>query len=474
MIFLYYSSLFAKVVTSKWATSFFPFEIGVFQGCTISPILFDLVYQLCIDFVEQHGSNPYAFTQSFDLNKKFGILELLQLVYADDHTLVNRTISGAQRTLNEIFKWLSWTKCMKAKPTKCKSLAFCNTTLQGSTSFGTVDAHLLIGSDPISDIADTPFKFLGRKISKELDSKNLRNTVLRAFKENFCLLDAQHLKGSAKAWIYNNFILAFLSWPFLVYDFPPSFADDLTPVVNRYLKKWLKVHHPASPEIFYLPEAGLKLKHPKTFLKCMQLSKHHLLANSKDPKVRFIYESKLHKAINSRANKWSPETTLYDLEAELSWESKFIHKGNLSSSHSSTNFATASNKIKRQCISKRMKKIEADKMRVRLYDLCRNGNFTSWDNLMSSDISWFDMIYDFSEAVLSFRLNGISKSLPSPSNLRRWGVKGEGKCTLCNKKNATADHILSHCVVALNQDRYTWRHDNVLITIHKDLVGLVR
>ena len=84
------------------------------------------------------------------------------------------------------------------------------------------------------------------------------------------------------------------------------------------------------------------------------------------------------------------------------------------------------------------------------------------------------MIYDLSEVVLAFRLNGMSNSLPSPSNLRRWGVKFEGKCTLCNKKNATAAHILSNCIVALNQDRYTWRHDNVLTVIHKDLVALVR
>ena len=93
---------------------------------------------------------------------------------------------------------------------------------------------------------------------------------------------------------------------------------------------------------------------------------------------------------------------------------------------------------------------------------------------MSSDISWYDMIHDIPEDVLSFRLNAISKALPSPSNLHRWGVKKEGKCHLCNKQKATAAHILSNCYVALTQDRYTWRHDNVLIAIHKDLIGLVR
>ena len=265
-----------------------------------------------------------------------------------------------------------------------------------------------------------------------------------------------------------------MSWPLMIYDFPPSYADKFTAIVNKFVKSWLNVHHPTSPEVFYLPEAGLKLKHLKTYLKCMQLTKHHLLANSRDPKVRCIYESRLHKAHASRANKWSPEATLVDIERELIWESKFLPKGNISSSRTHQPFISASPKLKRKLISKRLKKKEADKMRVRLLNLCKNGNFTTWDNIMSSDITWSDMIHDLSESVLAFRINGISNSLPSPSNLRTWGVKVEGRCALCNKRNATTAHILSNCYTALTQNRYTWRHDNVLISIHKDILGLVR
>lgn len=92
---------------------------------------------------------------------------------------------------------------------------------------------------------------------------------------------------------------------------------------------------------------------------------------------------------------------------------------------------------------------------------------------MSSDISWNDMIYDLSEGVLSFRLNAISRSLPCPNNLRRWGLRSQGNCQLCSSRCATSAHILSNCYIALTQGRYTWRHDNVLIGIHKHLVGLV-
>ena len=147
-----------------------------------------------------------------------------------------------------------------------------------------------------------------------------------------------------------------MSWPLLIYDFPPSFADKLTPVVNRYLKKWLNLSHPVSPEIFYLPETGLKLKHPKTTLKGLQLTKHHLLTYSRDPKVRYIYESRLLKASKSRANRWHPEVELQKITDALEWESKYSSAGNLrSSSASPINFITAPNKDKRKLISQRLK-----------------------------------------------------------------------------------------------------------------------
>ena len=86
----------------------------------------------------------------------------------------------------------------------------------------------------------------------------------------------------------------------------------------------------------------------------MQLTKHHLLSTSSDPTVRFIHESRLHNAIKSRGRKWRPESTLVDIEAELTWESKFLYTGNLTSSHTSpVNFVYAPPKSKRKLIKKK-------------------------------------------------------------------------------------------------------------------------
>jgi hypothetical protein len=289
------------------------------------------------------------------------------------------------------------------------------------------------------------------------------------------IVDSQYLSSATKAWIYNNYVMAFLAWPFIIYDFPVNFGTELTKIVNRYLKKWLKVNKPISTEIFYLPEAGLNLKNPKTFLRSLQISKSHILANSRDPTVKFIAEAKLHKAIGSRDNRWRPEPTLLDIESTLVWESKYMrNKLSLNGSKPPINFLKSPKKVRRKLITERVKKLEAEKMRIRLFNLCMNGEITTWDNIISSDITWKDMISDIPGGVLSFRINAISNTLPSPNNLRRWGFKSHGRCPLCNNRCATSAHILSNCYIALIQDRYTWRHDNVLKSIHKHLVGIVR
>ena len=53
LIFDYYNKLMAKVKTSNWSTGFFLFDIGLFQGCVLSTILFDAVFRLLLDLLNQ-------------------------------------------------------------------------------------------------------------------------------------------------------------------------------------------------------------------------------------------------------------------------------------------------------------------------------------------------------------------------------------------------------------------------------------
>ena len=83
LIFVYYEKLCAFIVTSDWTTGYFLLDIGLFQGCVLSTILFDCVFQLLLDFLNKKKSLGYTF-------KSCPTVTTHKKAYADDLTLITR------------------------------------------------------------------------------------------------------------------------------------------------------------------------------------------------------------------------------------------------------------------------------------------------------------------------------------------------------------------------------------------------
>ena len=64
--------------------------------------------------------------------------------------------------------------------------------------------------------------------------------------------------------------------------------------------------------------------------------------------------------------------------------------------------------------------------------------------------------------MIYFCIGAIYNTLPAPSNLVRWNLSKDTRCPLCSKPSATIAHILGACKIALDQGRFTYRHDSVL------------
>ncbi len=62
---------------------------------------------------------------------------------------------------------------------------------------------------------------------------------------------------------------------------------------------------------------------------------------------------------------------------------------------------------------------------------------------------------------VKFLLNAVLDTLPTNSNLMRWGKRSNSKCELCSHHD-TLLHTLNNCPTMLKDGRYTWRHNNVL------------
>ena len=80
------------------------------------------------------------------------------------------------------------------------------------------------------------------------------------------------------------------------------------------------------------------------------------------------------------------------------------------------------------------------------------------------DFMWKADMFNLSRGVAKFVLNSVLNTLPTKDNLSRWGKTISQSCDMCGNRE-TMLHVLSGCPTALEQGRYTWRHDSILARI---------
>ena len=251
LIFDYYEKLCAVVITNEWSTGFFLLDIGLFQGCVLSTILFDCVFQLLLDFLSPSKKLGYTF-------KALPEITMHTKAYADDLTLLSKNAVDNQFLCDQTNLWLQWTITMNAKPSKCVSLGL--KMFQGSknerftplfqTVYSPFDPLLSINGQPIKFIISPTekdpfkaahFKFLGRWIHYSLSDERIKERICASLIEDINIVENSQINGFMKLWLYQFYVLSRLSWPFLIYDFDRSFVLEMQKAINPKLKGWAGV-----------------------------------------------------------------------------------------------------------------------------------------------------------------------------------------------------------------------------------------
>ena len=88
--------------------------------------------------------------------------------------------------------------------------------------------------------------------------------------------------------------------------------------------------------------------------------------------------------------------------------------------------------------------------------------------------SWNRLMSGFHPGQLSFLLRASSDTLPTAVNLCRWKVQCSARCTLCASTRPTTAHVLSGCPAALTQNRYTYRHNLALQCLAFQLINVLK
>ena len=484
LIFEYYEQLCASVTTKEWTTDFFSFDIGLFQGCVLSTILFDCVFNLLLDFLAPLEAEHAVKVES-------GNTSFLK-AYADDLQLATDTVKGHQLVLDKTDQWLSWTKTMRAKPAKCVCLAFrqfCSDVSKfvpaRDTIYSAFDPHLTIAGKRMqfimkdSSFKGSHFKFLGRWLCADLDESSVKTCFLHKYQELLGIVENAPLDGFMKLWIYQHFMLGMLSWPLLIQDFNRDFVKtQITRSCGVYLRRWAGVFKSVEVGCLYRRKErfGLGLTSITTYFEKLQVIKLHLLKFSTDPHVSALYEMR-RKREENQVKIWRPTRLLEKVCAMTDFDLKFQHATAGDRSGLGRGLFTQSkvrNPVHRELCIKNVQRLADEELEAHAAGLNMQSAWLRWECCaFPFDLSWNNLIMGPGGRIVSFVLNATHNSVMTPDLRHICGYVAEPACKLCKMGNggnkATLHHILAGCSHSLSDHRYTWRHDSVLATIFQAL-----
>ena len=462
LIHEYYSELYVKVETKSWKTQWISIERGIFQGDTIADSLFNLPWNLCLDILEKIAVTGYC-------NKELEIDHKLH-AYVDDLTLTTSSAKEHQILLDTVSEYLGWTE-MEAKPEKCRSFARRKFSKEGNNLgfvpltnkvYSQYDPRLTIQGKAIPCLNNESFRMLGKKLagsSDRADSKALLKSKLTDYLDK---VDQSMLTGIQKSWIYQHLIIPSVTWELSVYEYPISFIEELNNIITKYLKRWLKITKSADKSIIYRSKEhfGLSIPNIVSNFKKAQMAKEFKMKTSKDQSVKKLYKNKLKK--EQESVRWKPTVHLENTMRNISLD-EMASFGQ--SDRKGVGYAPKVKIPYKKKLGLKSDELEEDKRIQHAVQLEMQGSWTNWENIMNQDLTWKSLLYGYSPNLLSFALNSVQLTLPTPDNLKRWGKNVSGKCELCNSIKCTLQHILTGCKKALQEGRYTWRHDSILTEI---------
>jgi hypothetical protein len=323
----------AQIRVKKSRTGFFLFDIGLFQGCVLSCILFNCVFQMLLDLIAPLHENGYHFKGTRKEEVESPII-LHDQAFADDLSIITSTPELNQRSINVVLKFLAWFH-LQANPKKCISMAMKKFNQNGTpiieyerygdTVYCPFDPSLEIGGEKLKfivNVAADPtslqfdhFKELGRFISVDLSETKIKSEISRRVFSDMEVVEASGVNGLCKLYLYEHFVIRRLSWVFLVHDLSVWFVTDLDKRITPRLKIWAGLYRGSDIGALYRAREhlGLQLTAIEAHYKHLQLVKCCLLQNSSDDTVRAIYNVRKAR-VTTHENRWSGPKVLENLE----------------------------------------------------------------------------------------------------------------------------------------------------------------
>ena len=277
------------------------------------------------------------------------------------------------------------------------------------------------------------FKYLGRYFNYAMDNQNHMSEVLDLLNDLMQKIDSLSCHPKNKLLIYHRFVLSKLSWHLTIADLSKTWVvQNLDNVVSKYVRHWLELPISATLSTLVLQKSryGISLILPSTkFIQCQTVIRNAL--------------------------KSSPNLDINSLWAET---------------NNGTNIQYDQYRNTKQVLTT-IRNSQEDRIN---HELTSQGFIVS-AILTLSDLKacsfWSIAQQNMPKNIFNFTIKYLNNSLPTRKNLHKWSLFNSPSCSFCLQQE-TLQHIVSSCKSYLDNGRYTWRHNSVLLAIAKSLSSL--
>merc|ERR1712055_51021 len=435
----YYADMNIRFTTKEFTTEWQKVEKGIITGCTMSVILFTLSMTMLVMSTKEETKGP---------NTRSGQQQVNASLFMDEIATRTENLVQAKYLLDKLVCNLKGAG-LSIKPEKSRSLVI----IEGKVSNKTPS----IEGVPITSITEKSVKYLGKLYNKTLNEQEQAEQVLVDLKQGLKNFPTITIPGRYKAWMFQHMLFPRIMWPLTIYNIPESKVNEMQMRITGQLKRWLGLPMSLSTACMYTRSGRLQLPYSELSeeVKTAKARVYTAFEESEDPCVKGA------KLIVDGGRKADTPGSVKDARSRL--EMKDIvgipNKGREGLGMNPRKyFGSSTKKERRTMVVDTVREAEEDRRRVKMASLGKQGAHTRWEG-PEKKLSHREII-STSETSLKFLVKAVYDLLPTPSNKKIW-FDGEETCNLCGGIGALT-HILSSCKVALNQGRYTWRHDQVL------------
>ena len=238
-------------------------------------------------------------------------------------------------------------------------------------------------------------------------------------------VDQLPLHPKNKISVYSKYILPKLSWDLTISDITVTWVKQvLDPILKSYIRLWLEIPISGTLDILSLPKEKLGIgliSVSDRYMQC-QVTLRNRLKNSTNADIRKIH-SQTSTGPNMKIDSCpSTKEMIKDLRLE--------------------------------------KELNIDKLTTQSLVIK-----SIWSNTMKEmRYLWHKVFQILPKNIHSFCLRYLNNSLATGTNLLKWGRKEESLCPAC-KSPQTLGHVIGGCKIHLNESRYNYRHDSILLCI---------